>query len=205
MTTDRGNVPGASGGGHPEATSTSLLQRARAQDPEAWRRLVKLYGPLVFRWCRLSQIQPSDAADVVQEVFGSVMSTLDRFRRDRPGDSFRGWLWVVTRNKIRDHVRRRGSGPRAAGGTDAQLQIQQLPEVPPCTDTADETRGIVHRALELIRAEFEQRTWQAFWRSAVEGQPAADIAGDLGMTKGAVRQAKYRVLGRLRQELEGLG
>ncbi len=205
MTSRSASSVGGAGGGYPESTSTSLLQRARAQDPEAWRRLVRLYGPLVFRWCRLSQIQASDAADVVQDVFHSVLGALGKFRRDRPGDSFRGWLWTITRNKIRDYRRRSTGRPRAAGGTDAQERIQQVPELPPNTDELGEHAILVHRALLLIRPEFEDRTWQAFWRSAVQDEPTAEIAVDLGMTKGAVRQAKYRVLARLRQEVEDLG
>jgi len=63
---------------------------------------------------------------------------------------------------------------------------------------------VIRRALELLREEFEERTWQAFWRMAVLGQTAAEIARDLGMTKHTVRQAKYRVMRRLKLELEGL-
>ncbi len=34
------------------STSTSLLRRVKARDPDAWQRLVNLYGPLVYRWAR---------------------------------------------------------------------------------------------------------------------------------------------------------
>lgn len=53
----------------------------------------------------------------------------------------------------------------------------------------------------MVRSEFEDRTWQAFWRVAVEGHATAEVAADLGITANAVRQAKSRVLRRLRQEL----
>jgi len=58
--------------------------------------------------------------------------------------------------------------------------------------------------LELVRGEFEERTWQAFWRAAVQGQAPADIATDLGMSPAAVRKVKSRVLRRLREELGDL-
>jgi RNA polymerase sigma-70 factor (ECF subfamily) len=60
------------------------------------------------------------------------------------------------------------------------------------------------RALDRIRAEFEERTWSAFWRMAVEGRTAKDVGADLAMSPGAVRVAKSRVLRRLRQELGDL-
>jgi RNA polymerase sigma-70 factor (ECF subfamily) len=56
----------------------------------------------------------------------------------------------------------------------------------------------------LVKGDFSDDTWQAFWRLAVEGQSAPSIAAELGLSPSAVRQAKYRVLCRLREELAGL-
>jgi RNA polymerase sigma-70 factor (ECF subfamily) len=52
----------------------------------------------------------------------------------------------------------------------------------------------------LIRDEFEEQTWQAFWLTTVEDRSSTDAAVALGMSAGAVRKAKARVLHRLRQE-----
>ena len=89
-----------------DVTSTSLLGRAKAGEGEAWSRLVELYAPLLYEWSRRNGLQADDAADVAQDVFATVARKLDSFRRDRPGDSFRGWLWTIARNKINDHFRR---------------------------------------------------------------------------------------------------
>jgi RNA polymerase sigma-70 factor (ECF subfamily) len=62
----------------------------------------------------------------------------------------------------------------------------------------------MQRALQLVQSEFEPRTLQAFWQSTVDGRSTADVAADLGMSPKAVRQAKYRVLNRLRHELDEL-
>ena len=61
--------------------------------------------------------------------------------------------------------------------------------------------AVVHQAIDLIRGEFQERTWQAFWRLTVVGDSAAAIAEDLGINEKAVRQAKYRILCRLREIL----
>jgi RNA polymerase sigma-70 factor (ECF subfamily) len=63
---------------------------------------------------------------------------------------------------------------------------------------------ISRRAMELVRTEFQQRTWEAWYKTAVEGRPAADVAEDMNMSLAAVYKAKSRVLLRLRQELGGL-
>jgi RNA polymerase sigma-70 factor, ECF subfamily len=193
---------------HPSsATSRSLLQRARSADAAAWDRLVALYGPLVLHWCRRGGLQDQDAADVFQDVFQAVAAHLGGFRKEHDGDTFRGWLRTITLNKVRDHFRRRGREPGGVGGTDAHRRMAQLPAPHPADedgDVAAAERGLFHRALELIRGEFEERTWQAFWRTTVAGQVPKDVAADLGMSPGAVRVAKSRVLHRLREELGDL-
>ena len=186
-------------------TSLSMLDRVRADDPEAWRRLVQLYGPLVYSWGRRSGLRDEDAADLLQEVWRAVAAGIARFQRDPGSGSFRGWLWTIARNKLRDHFRARRQLPEAVGGSEARERMQELPEAEP----ADESEGgggggLLHRALDLIRGDFEERTWQAFWRTTVDGQPAAEVASELGMAVDAVYQAKSRVLRRLREELRGL-
>ena len=191
----------------PSSTSLSLIERLKDDDADAWRCFVKVYGPLVYQWCRKSGLQASDAHDVLQDVLRSVLNNIQAFRRDRAGDSLRGWLWTITRNKLRDQIRGIASRPQAVGGTDAHHQLEQIPEVPSedCdVEGSEGTNLLIHRTMQLIRQEFEDRTWQAFWRSSVECQTAAEIAQDLRLSKGAVRQAKYRVLKRLRQQLDEL-
>jgi RNA polymerase sigma-70 factor, ECF subfamily len=189
------------------ATSASLLDRARSDDAAAWGRLVSLYGPLVRAWCRRGGLREEDAADVSQEVFQAVAAHLAEFRKER-GGTFRGWLRTITRNKVHDLFRRRRHEAGAVGGSDARRRLAQLPAPrPPEEDSAAEgreERRLFGRALEGIRCEFEERTWQAFWRTAVEGRIPAEVGPELGMSPGAVRVAKSRVLQRLREELGDL-
>src|ERR1043166_771651 len=107
-------------------TSPSLLARAHANQAGAWQRLVELYAPLVYHWCGRAGLGKEDTADVFQEVFRAVSGPLGGFHRDGPGDSFRGWLRTITRNKIRDHFRGIQDEPLAAGGTDAQQRMQAV-------------------------------------------------------------------------------
>ena len=189
------------------SVGASLLVRLRAGQGGAWERLVGLYGQTVYVWCRGAGVSEADAADVSQEVFTAVARHIADFRCERPGDSFRGWLWTITRNKVRDHWRRHADEVQAAGGTTAQEVMNQLPEdglVDTETSVEGEASDLYRRALELIRSEFEERTWKAFLMVTVEDRLPADVAAALGTTPGAIYIAKSRVLKRLRDEFGDL-
>ena len=198
------STPGNRGpGSDPGSVSSTLLERLKARRPEAWERLVDLYGPVVYRWCRWSGVWAGDVPDVVQEVFTAVATHIADFHRQRPGDSFTAWLRTITRNKVYDHFRKRQGHVQAQLGSDAQEAMRSIREPQgPCVDhPPGADAAILPHALELVRAEFENRTWEAFWRAVIEGQSPAHIAEDLGMSVQAVYKAKSRVLRRLRGEL----
>lgn len=189
-----------------DSTSRSLLERVQRRDPDAWRRFAALYGPIVYRWTKRHGLRDHDAADVAQEVFQAVAQNIERFERRTAGDSLRGWLWTVTQNKVRDHYRRGAHEPSAAGGSAAQRRFDELPHLPVADDESPDalTAELAHRALRFIQTEFEPSTWRAFWLTAVDDRPTAEVAGELGLSVGAVYKAKSRVLLRLRRELDGL-
>jgi RNA polymerase sigma-70 factor (ECF subfamily) len=186
--------------------SSTLLEQLRWRRPEAWERFVRLYSGLIHRWCRRSGLTAEDAADVLQEVLSAVMLHLSDFCRDRPEGSFTAWLATITRNKVRDHYRRRHGRAEARGGSTAQRQLSEIPQTPELSEEsirvdADSESWLSRRVLETIRGEFEVRTWQAFWRTMVDGQSPAHVAEDLRMSVAAVYMAKSRVLRRLRHAM----
>ena len=187
------------------ATSTTFLDKLKARQPDAWRRLVNLYGPLVYRWCRRPGVRAEDADDLLQEVFRSVVIHLPGFRHDRADDTFRGWLRTIAHNKVCNFLRRRAAEPKAQGGTDAGKRLSEIPDPEPDEldpgQRSEEETGLAHRALKAIQNEFEDRTWRAFCATTLEGRPGLDVAAELGMSVPAVYKAKSRVLQRLRQEL----
>jgi RNA polymerase sigma-70 factor, ECF subfamily len=185
-------------------TSLSLLERVRANDPGAWQRLVRLYSPLVFFWARRAGLAEADAADVVQDVWLAVAQALPRFDRKRQGGTFRGWLWTIARNKLTDHFRNRLGKAEAAGGTEARQRLETILEHEPADESGVQESQMLRRALESLRPEFAEHTWQAFWRMTVDGLPAPAVGAELGMAANAVHQAKFRVLRRLREAMAGL-
>jgi RNA polymerase sigma-70 factor (ECF subfamily) len=193
-------------------TSVSLLERARRQEPGAWERMVGLYAPLVYSWCRKAHLQPADAEDVGQEVFRAVFRKLGEFRHDAPGNTFRGWLWQIAHNKILDHHRKHPRPLAGPGGSEALQQLGQLAEEGAGltsnpsgeVDLREEARILLRQALKQLEHRFAAQTWQAFWQVSVQGRSAAEVAQELGTSVNTVYLAKSRILRRLREEFAGL-
>jgi RNA polymerase sigma-70 factor (ECF subfamily) len=181
----------------------SLLERVRANDQDSWRRLHDLYDPLVRFWCARSGLAAQDVEDVTQEVFAGAAKGLATFRHDRPGDTFRGWLRVITKNQLLLFERRNRGKPVAEGGSDALRNFQLVadPWAFESEDESTEISSLWRRAMEQVRAEFEPRTWLAFWMTVVEGRAPASLIAELEMTVAAIRQAKSRILRRLKLEV----
>ena len=174
-----------------DPTSSSLLRRAIAREPDAWERLVSLYSPLVHHWCRQWGIAQHEVADVTQEVFAAVASSLGQFRPDQPGTTFRSWMRGITRHKLLHHASSRGEP--AIGGTDAQVRLQQVPapadEVELSESPADVT-GLYQRALRLVQHQVEDRTWTAFWTGVRRRrEPVSQIEDNAGK-KTALRHSQ---------------
>jgi len=189
-------------------TSLSLLGRVQ-HDPAApdWRRFTELYEPLIRGWLRRKDCLSHDADDVVQNILAVIVRRVNDFEHNGRTGAFRAWLRTITVNCLRDHWRCNRTRPAGAGGSDMQQMIAQLED--PDSDLSrvwneEHDRHVMRRLLELLRDEFEPRTWQAFQRFALDNLPAAEVAKELNMTANAVFIAKSRVLARLRQESAGL-
>jgi len=190
------------------ATRLSLISRAVARQADAWSELVDLYGPLVAHWCRRFGCDTHATADGVQEVFTAVYKSLGRYQPGERAGSFRAWLWTITANKLRDRLRAERPHDRARGGSSAMLGMQAIAdpndamaEIPDDEPTSsDELRGLMRRAMEQVRAEFEPKTWDVFIRSAVDQLSTQAVAEQYEITEATVRKIRSRVMRRLRQQ-----
>ncbi len=181
-------------------TSWNLLRSVQDDSPNGWARLVSLYAPVLARWCRRAGLQDADADNVVQEVFLTLRCHIGSFRQDRGSGRFRAFLSTITRTRIADHRRREARQPTLLDGNAlALLGDRTLDEVAVDPQFRDLE---LRRTVDVVRAEVTESTWKAFWLTAVEGRSAEETAEATGLTVGAVRLAKLRVLRRLRHLLE---
>ena len=184
-------------------TRLSLISRIRGEDAAAWTELVQLYSPLVSFWCRRQGWRESELHDLKQEIFFAVSRSIDRYQPTGDSGSFRAWLWSLARHKMIDAMRRQQRSSPASGGSTALQMIHNIPEQLDLSDEDERSQftSLVHRALEQVRSEFEPKSWQAFWRTTIDGVPITAVAEELEVTPATVRQHRSRILRRLRQQL----
>jgi RNA polymerase sigma-70 factor (ECF subfamily) len=185
-------------------TSLSLLDRLKHAKPDAleWRRLRDIYLPMIRHWLSRLPNLHHEVDDLTQEVLVVLFRELPSFERRRDG-SFRAWLRQITVNRMHAFCKTRRKQPLAMGGPETDQLLAQLAD--PTSDLArqwdqDHDKHVFQKLLAIVEGDFEPSTWQAFTRFAVEGRPAAQVAGELGVTESAVVQAKFRILKRLREE-----
>lgn len=190
-------------------TRPSLLVRIRDHaDREAWARFVEIYGPLIYGFVRKRGLQDADAVDLMQDVLKSVSGAIERLDYDPARGRFRGWLFTIVLNRLRNELATRERRESGSGDTGVAERLK----AEPAEDVWESQWELEHQqrlfvwAGEQVQTEVEPRTWQAFWRTAVDGASGKQVAEELEMTVAAVYLAKSRVMARLKElvrEAEG--
>ena len=187
-------------------TRLSLLVRLENPDDHAaWQQFVELYGRLVYGFARDRGLQDADAADLTQEVFLDIAPKAGQWHFDPALGSFRNWLFGVTRHKLSRFLERRGTQPIGSGVSNATQRLAEAPSPDPGLEAIWEKEfqeQLFRVAAAKIQDNFTPTTWQAFWRTAVDGEEGAKVAADLGISVGAVYVAKSRVLARLSEQIK---
>lgn len=186
----------------PPLTRVTLLNRLKdGADADAWREFVHLYGPVVYGFARKRGLQDADAADLTQAVLRQVAAHVGSLEYDPRRGTFRGWLFTIVRNRLRDFLRQPRQLYQGSGSPKVQGLLESLPGPEPEETEAWEREyrlGLLAWAAEQVRPQVREKTWQAFWQTAVDGRPGAEVARALGLTPAAVYLARGRVMARLR-------
>jgi RNA polymerase sigma-70 factor, ECF subfamily len=189
-------------------TSSTLLERIRANSPEGWERFVRLYSPIIYRWCRGWGLRGADADDVGQDVFRKVVQGIGSYARDGGKASFRRWLKTVAVNALRDSLRRLPPGTEGAGGSSANEKILDLAEAFVANsddDSADDDeRALLRGVVDEVLSRCKEQNRLAFIQVVMEEKDPAEVAQSLGTTTNAVYLAVSHLKSRIKKELDGL-
>ncbi len=192
-------------GGDPLSTRITLLTRLRgASDAEAWRTFVDLYLPLVYRYCRKRGLQDADARDVTQQVLASVHRAIEKFQYDPERGRFRSWLGTIAQHEIGRYLARDRRPGKGGGEGAGDVRVQQESGEVDSAWLEEFNAHIFAVALGRVRPQFDELTWQVFdatWMGEITPRAAAE---KYGKPPAWVYKARFKVLQRLRSEIEFL-
>lgn len=178
------------------STRPSLLIRLRdCQDHEAWCSFSRLYGPLIFRFCRGRGLREQDAAEVMQEALLQIARSIQTFDYQPQRGRFRGWVGSIVRSKIVEFRRKQHRQPKVVDVTVEQIT------------TADSTwddvwlEHIVQAALARVQQRLAIATWTAFRMVWLDHVDVDLVAAELERDVAWVYLAKSRGLKLLREEV----
>ncbi len=184
-------------------TRHSLIVRLKDQRNElAWTEFVCAYEPFLARLVRRQGTPDRHVADITQQLLISLANSVNGWSSDGREASFRRWLGRVARHVVIKFMTREKKQVTGQGGSDF-LKLVELAS----DDTPDEerTRQYEHElilwAAELVRGEFRETSWRAFWMTQVEGRPVTHVARELGVTPGSIYMSRSRIFARIRSRI----
>jgi len=189
----------------PETRNSLILRLFDKRDVEAWDQFVSIYEPLVYRLARAKGFQHADAQEIAQEVLVAVSRAVQRWEPDAERGRFRDWLFRIARNLMINFLTRRKHLPIGSGDSEVAGLLENQID-PGCEESAtfdlEYRREVFRWAAEQVQDQVKERTWKAFWLTAIDGRAIAEVACELKMSVGAVHVARSRVLGRLRKTVK---
>ena len=182
-----------------ERTETNLVERALKGDADAFRALVEIHSPKIFRLVYRILGDEASAEDAVQETFLRAYRSLGRFDSR---SQFGTWLHRIAVNTaveiVRKQQRHRSRHEEMPAVSDAPL---------PSSDPGPDRLALgqeVERAVRSALADLSPMERTAFILRHFEGRSIAEICDPRGLGVSAGKQAVFRAVKKLRIVLEPL-
>ncbi|MBL9115598.1 MAG: sigma-70 family RNA polymerase sigma factor [Verrucomicrobiaceae bacterium] len=182
----------------PLLTRRTLLLRIRTPDDGgAWTEFVGLYEPLLRKYVLLRGVPLQDVEDVVQEVLKTVTQAIRKFEYDPERGTFRDWLFIVCRSHVTKYRRQN----RTESFANEKVLEELAAEEKQADWDVEYRRRMFEWATERVRPLVQEKTWNAFWLTAVDDKSGPEVAATLGMSVGAVHVARSRIIARMREAI----
>ena len=188
-------------------TSTTLLRDVADSSHARWSVFYSRYQPMMQAYLR-ERFPALDADDIIQETFVALAKILPDFKYDpEKNGAFHNFLTGVLRNKALcalDKSRR-----NMAIEERMQLAVTVNGKSVHEQSYQDWRENLFEVALQQLLADesIQDRTKQAFVRTAIKGETIESVAESLGVQRHAVECMRSRTLERLRgivEKLKGL-
>ena len=167
-----------------EHEDARLAQEARAGNHAAFNRLMDKHQETLLRFLAGHIRSLDDAQDIAQDTFVAVYKNLERFDPNRP---FLAWLFVIARNKARDHHRRR----RTLNWVGIESERDEFVAEAPDPESAAVSTSELARAHDIIQ-KMPEGLRTPLLLSVVDEMPLVRIGEIMGVSTKAVEVRIYR-------------
>ena len=170
-----------------------LIERVRKGDQDAARTLYERYFDRIYNYVYARLGRAEDAEDLAIDIMTRSLTRLDQFQDQ--GVAFSSWVYKIAHNATIDHYRRHGKV------TLVSLEQATLPQAADPSELALEqlSNEDLRVALRALTDEQQQVLILRFFQDLT----AAQVAGIMGKSVGAVQALQHRALGSLERALQG--
>jgi RNA polymerase sigma factor (sigma-70 family) len=148
---------------------------------------------------------PSDAEDILQEVFYELVET---YRLMKPIEQVGAWLFRVARNRITDLFRKRKPGSSTNDPVVAEEgESLTLEDLLPSRDAGPEAayaRNVLLAELEDALEELPNEQREVFLAHEIEGRSFKDLAIETGLSVNTLLSRKHYAVIHLRERLRAV-
>lgn len=183
-------------------TRVSLIQRLQDhKDASAWSEFCAVYERTIYSIGKKYGLQDADAREVSQEVLLTVSRRINDFDTKHKG-RFRSWLGTIARNATIDLLRK--NQRHLAGKSDILNCLESEESLHEHSQLFDiEARREQFRwAAQKVQEGASEKSWDAFWKTAVQGETSQSVAKQLDMSVGAIYVARCRILSKIKSLVE---
>ncbi len=178
-----------------------LISQALNGSQRSWVKLVRRYEHMIYNYCLRMTRNPSDAMDLMQEVFLLVYRHLPSYQGE---GRFRAWMMRIATNKTIDFLRQRARSPSIADDEHAEAQYlaheAPVPNNPEWACAHDSDNRHIQLALQSLppeqRVVVELKFFQQF--------TFEDISLQTGVPVNTVKSRFYMALDKMKSALQPL-
>lgn len=183
-------------------TTTILLEQLSDTHDEAWQRFTARFRTPMVRFARRCGLSEEQAEDAAQDTLVQFVERYRDGQYDRSRGRLSSWLFTLMYNSIRSHRRDSARSPgQAPLRVDRTTFFSAVPDEAAAKEAweQDWEQHAYTVCMNQLRSEVSPSHFHIFELTTMREVPAAEVAQQLGLTRDAIYQARYRVLKRLEQ------
>lgn len=182
-------------------TRLSEGERPDSTERDRWEQFYRQFDPYVRRLVKAWRLPAADTDDVVQEIWGDLVTRLTGLNYDPRRGRFHAWLFTLVRRKVIRFLQRR-SRHSVQQLLDPAEALTQDDGDPVAACLRQENRRLVRRMLAVLRTSVSDTNYQVLHLRWIDGRSSADIAAQVHISPDQVRYRLTRMKRKLRTLLE---